>query len=207
MSSAWGWIIQNKEWLFSGIAVAGIGYIASLIFGRKKSTDQDVRGKIEGSMNSSPAAVGHIVTQTVTYNLAGTNPAPIQEKEKKATSPRPRDILKAIDSLPPFQRASAAQNYTGLKICWFTEFSSIERILFAENEQENHSVYLKVRGNERWDFVLVCCDIDLNKYPELKILHADHPIWLKGKIIGLTGSDMIRVGEAELDILEPRKPE
>jgi hypothetical protein len=200
MNSFWHWILDNKEWLFSGIFVAVIGYVAKTLLGKTPFANQKVTVKSDGVSTNSPAAIGHTVSQSVHYQIVN---APLVQPEShrvnKDTFPSAHQILNEINALPPFQRLGTRQNYLGLEICWLTEFANIADV--AVDEANDHMLVLSVRGEQEWDRALVMCGINLNKYPKLKILHAKHPIWIRGKISGLD-SAVVHVKDPELEIVD-----
>jgi hypothetical protein len=201
MSSFWHWIVDNKQWLFSGVAVTLIGYFVSMLLRERRSGDQKTSARVDGALTHSPSAIGHTVYQTVNYqNLTATpGSADRNSEQNKATLPTAHKILKAIDLLPPFQRAAARQSYFGLKVCWLAKFNSIEPDVSTRGS-DLHRLFLLLRA----DFerpALVICEVSLITYPKLKILHEDHPVWIRGKI-SRVDDGAVYLSEPELDIVD-----
>jgi hypothetical protein len=202
MTSGWRWVVDNKEWLFSGAGILVIGYFVKIFFRKTPANNQKVTVKSDSVSTNSPSAIGHTVTQSVNYQFVGATSVPAGglRGENKPTSPTAHQILKALAALPPFQRKSAGENYIGLEICWLMEFVNIDQNISTKGE--DYSLMLSVRGKEAWDLKFASCTVDLTKYPKLKILHAGHPIWLRGKISSFNNPDIVRVTEPELEILD-----
>ncbi len=95
------WIIKNKEWLFSGVAIfilsSLIGVIVWLVkrAARKRS------------------------------DLSQTDPSSNDKHYKLRLSPK--DIFEDIESIPPFQWSEAEKYYEGLKVEWLAQLKSVLR--------------------------------------------------------------------------------
>ncbi|HEY3771179.1 MAG TPA: hypothetical protein VGN44_21075 [Candidatus Angelobacter sp.] len=85
MSSFWHWLIDNKQWLFSGVAVAAIGYVASIFQRKRESNNQKVSVKGDSISANSPSAIGHNVSQSVNYQII-TSPALLAPEHRKRTT-------------------------------------------------------------------------------------------------------------------------
>lgn len=209
MSSFWHWILDNKQWLFSGVAVAVIGYAAKSLLAKTNAGNPKISVKSDSVSTNSPSAIGHVVSQSVNYQFVNATAKPVEgpRQENKVTSPTAYQIAKAIAALPPFQRESAGENYIGLEVCWLMEFSTIDKSI-SIGGNDYHSLFLSVHGMQPWDLAFAVCEVNLNKYPKLKILHAGQPIWLRGKISSVRSSGVVHVAEPELEILDlPDLPE
>lgn len=88
MEQTINWIISNKEWLFSGIAVAILGVFWKWLypFFNKRNSNVD---KLSQSQNNSQ-------TQNVTVNLAQPSIAPVMSNDEiKEDSPLTIDGIRA----------------------------------------------------------------------------------------------------------------
>jgi hypothetical protein len=108
----WGWIWDNKEWLFSG---GGISIILLAFFLFK------LWARYRSQHNKQPATVVSILDP----------PKEVSSESKSISSseysehPNPVEIDEAINKLPPFQQEAAKQNYQGLKVQWHVTLSSV----------------------------------------------------------------------------------
>ena len=166
------------------------------LLGKRQSNDQRVSARVDGVLTNSPSAIGHTVSQSVSYQIiAAPPPAEIRREEFKATTPTAMQIFDAIESLPPFQRAGAKDHYLGIEICWLGRFASIH-----PSEDDCYSLSLSVRANGG-GAPFVSCEVSLSEYPKLKVLLENHPVWIRGKISRIRAFG-ITVSNASLSILD-----
>jgi hypothetical protein len=103
---------------------------------------------------------------------------PFDENEFKI-KPFPRDIVKEVDSVPPFQVNEKERSYIGLKIQWKCTLQDIKK----RNGDEILISFLD-RGNYPW----IYCNVSTNQYPEFKILKKGESAWVAGKIEEIRGN-------------------
>jgi hypothetical protein len=139
-----------------GTVVAGVvvGLILYFGFGIGKSNDK--QKKAENNPQIEPTKQPDNLTKK-TYD--------------KLTPLEIRDYLR---NLPPFQREDAADHYKGIKVSWVVSIEYSEKRpngnVFLMTEYERHispSIYL---------------EIELVKYPELKIINKDQEFRIEGEI-------------------------
>ena len=59
MDSAWIWINENYQWLFSGAGIAAFGFLFKKLFTRRNGKDSDTDGvQITTAGDFSPGKVG-----------------------------------------------------------------------------------------------------------------------------------------------------
>jgi hypothetical protein len=196
------WIVDNRAWIFSGIGVVFLIGLYKLLFKRKKASIS-VSAKRVSTGNGSPAIIGSNNTQVVHQNnySVSTPGQPTFESSVGgvpsgySSNPSPSEIFEAIDELPPFQRARAINDYSGLKVAWPLEFYSLDR--------EADDAFTFTAASSGRGLPLVRASITLSEYPELKILPAGTCIILIGKIHGL-GTHLIYLREARIAF--PNRP-
>lgn len=54
------WIIENKEWIFSGIGVSAILVFGGIIFKKKRIDDSNIQQKQKSGKNSINIQIGKI---------------------------------------------------------------------------------------------------------------------------------------------------
>jgi len=108
------WILENKEWVFSGIGIAifgGIFVLIKIAFVKRKS--------LINSPEKKTAIQVHRSTETQTDN-----------SQKQIVSPilTPKAIVKAVTSVPPLQRKDIAKHYSGIRVRWSGSLASIHEL-------------------------------------------------------------------------------
>jgi hypothetical protein len=139
-------------------------------------------------------AGGHVTIGSLT--------PPIQESEKEnhTTNITFEEIKNRIEAAPPFQRNDIKQYFMGLTVDWQTRLYSVEK---ADEDDLHVSLYVDDKDNR---YVGICtCNVPLVKYPELKILHKDHPIRIVGKIARIQEANIALIEEPTLFFL-PHHP-
>jgi hypothetical protein len=135
-------------------------------------------------------AGGHVTIGSLT--------PPIQEPEKGShtTNITFQEIIDRIKTAPPFQRNDIEQYFVGLTVDWKTTLCTVEKA-----DDNNLRVYLSIFDIDHLSHGMCVCNVSLAKYPELKILHKDHPIRVVGKIAQFQGADIAYIEEAALFFL------
>lgn len=88
--------------------------------------------------------------------------------------PTPREIMEHLDNLPPFQREDAANHFKGVNVSWTVSISQSEK-------KPNGNVWLLTLYEKRISPAIVC-EVELAKYPELKIINKDQEFKIEGEI-------------------------
>lgn len=154
-------IIENKEWLFSGIGVSILTAVflllRSLVLRRKNRLSYPINQEARQSPDSQTTS---------------------QEKDTigYSTHPTPKEIANEISKLAPFQQTAAENNYIGLKVRWDVSLSLVH---LRDNNQVQLSCEFK--GYSRY----VEVETNLEDYPEIKIVKRGQIITVYGVIKGI----------------------
>jgi hypothetical protein len=100
-------------------------------------------------------------------------------------------MMEKVNALPPFQRNTAYDAYTGLRVCWLGIFDRV----FEEPKYEKTSkkksklkwiVSLKYYDssslNPYYPYTIHCYGISLEIYPQLKFMHDDELVIVSGTV-------------------------
>ena len=98
--------------------------------------------------------------------------------------PTPDEIVGEIANLPVFQQKAAGQNYTRLHVRWPATFYSI----IPHQGNVGFLVMLRYLGGYPWVY---CNHVDIQKYPEFKIMKEQERLWVAGEISGVDGNTII----------------
>ena len=123
-----------------------------------------------GNVSESLVAVGTNITQhqgTVQNYYVDAPPAPGPFHGKIETRPSMVEIANAIIAAKPYDRTQIPNNYVGLKVSWPVIFSSIHM-----DSKGNWHVSFDCRESE---YRSVSTNIDIEKYPKLKVIEYGHP--------------------------------
>lgn len=168
------WVINNKEWVFSGVGIPVLGTLIWVVryFGQRKS-----RGSV--SIESRfPVTVPQEIPVNVPIAIERISPV------------TPNVIQASIESAPPLQQNAIAQRYVGQRIEWDTELS--------DAKQQDNLVRLQLRavrepGAEYLLPFFAWCSVKLDDYPELAILPEKTHICINGTITDVS------IGSVKLD--------
>lgn len=177
------WMIENKEWLFSGVGIAVISGIVWLV--RKILRKIRENSAVSEGVDEGKSLVGG----------SGILEGKAEQEDNKGAyrlNPSPEDIFENIESRPPFQRNEAEKHYEGLKVKrWAVALQSV-----FESHDGKYQVHLRPRGNGK----TVSCLVDIHRYPEVKIVDEKTRLWISG-IIKYVDSDSgeITLSDASLE--------
>jgi hypothetical protein len=152
------YIAGNKEWIFSGIGV-------TLLVGLWVLFRRLVAKRSPHPAPTSDAA-----------------PPPAAEPRSPSVHPTPRDIIKQLEALPPFQRPAARTAYLGIPVKWHVTLHSVTPL-------PNGLAHLMLldRGSYPW----VYCDVSLASYPQVKIAKTGDSLTVSGTIADVEGNAVI----------------
>jgi hypothetical protein len=99
-------------------------------------------------------------------------------------------MAEQVETLPPFQRKTGWDAYRGLNVCWQALFHGID-------EDPSESSSKRKRTAEKWVVnlkhydpsipysfsMILCLDINLEKYPEFKSMHRNELLVIKGTVV------------------------
>lgn len=193
------WILDNKQWIFSGVGVFIIGGLLTMVvrfLRRRAARTSRTSGDIStvkassvverSSMVASPVATGSHISQNVINIVAQQTAAQkvVQKLDEYSPNPSPQEIYSQLNALPTFQQQTAAKNYAGIKVCWRGTFFAIDNV-------RTHIGYLQERDDGATHFVILATSIgslikvpvDIERFPRLKVTHARTPMEVRGTIV------------------------
>jgi hypothetical protein len=160
------YVNKNKEWLFSGVGVAVIGYVAAHFWGRPNTKSQPAQSAVIIVQTSTQEAQQFNGTEQIDQGA----PAHIT----KISTITLAEILTTLEKAPPLQKNEIAKNYNGLNVQWETKLWSAEK-------KADELVNLTLDFGPS-DMHLVHCSVRLSDYRELGILPKGAPITVIGHI-------------------------
>ena len=155
------WILQNKEWLFSGVGVSVILIFWGVIRHKKES------------QNTKTQVVVHVhnADESTPSNYEEVSPADIER-----ISPVNFEMIrKAIDTAPPFQRDDVQRKFIGINVEW-------DSYLNSANEDNDGYVKLMLKTGKDIGTGFIFCKVLLSDYKELGILPENSKIRIHGEI-------------------------
>ena len=164
MSGFIKWVIENKEWLFSGLGIVVIGALYALF---------------RELINSKNKTEKVIAPSAPTVSL--TNP-PMQITPIAFLNKTLEDIINDIESRPPFQRDEAVKHYIGARFRY-------SGFLFGLYKRENNQIMI-VLAPKGLALRSVRCLVNVNAYPELKVIHEGSEMTVEGKIKDISAGDI-----------------
>jgi len=172
----WNWLLNNKEWLFSGGGIVLVALLIRFVFQRiKKAKPKD-------------EATGSLSLQQI---IEGPPAKPPEiRKEVKGVSLSALAIMTTIEETPLLQRPDVAKNYIGLRVSWDGKLSSANKI-------SDNNIRLIIRISEGYKDVGVTFEINPNRYPGLGLLKYKHSVRVSGVISRV--SDYFELEDAYLE--------
>lgn len=160
-----------------------------LVFKRPRALTR-VAAIERSTVTASTIATGTNVTQIINHQSFGTHqtasaPAAVGVGPSEyvfSGKPTPREIVEEIDKLPPYQRLNAGDNYKELRVSWPVEFRSINA-----REKNLHVLNTRFKIGNMPIGVLVCAEIKISDYPELKTMYEGTKLVIVGQIDGVDG--------------------
>ncbi len=95
-------------------------------------------------------------------------------RRKPSLAPNPKQIMDQLDAVPPLQRDQVAANYKGIPVKWNVN-------LYSTSTTHSGQTVVFVRYKNR-RVPVISFAIDLETYPQLKVLLPKHPIVVEGEI-------------------------
>jgi len=166
------YLIENKEWIFSGIGVfllAGGFSIVRLFLSKKKLNKQS-------NINQ--------INEPTTLQEESNVPA----NTLNVTDITVKQIINDIHNAPPFQQDSVSQNYNGLKVQWEGRLWEVKKVDFPHKLKKTVRVIIHpISDNLHYSIIF---NVNIDKYPDLKITKRDSLISVEGKIINCSSQGM-----------------
>lgn len=94
----------------------------------------------------------------------------------------PGDIIESVKQVPPFQQNSIEASYSGQLITWTLSFNSIGQV----KKGNIWNVMSRNPGSYPW----VYFDINIEQYPQFKLIHQDEELIVTGVIDRVSGHDI-----------------
>lgn len=94
----------------------------------------------------------------------------------------PKDIVKKVAQTPPFQQNSTEASYSGQSISWNLNFYSISQI------EKGVMWHVMTRNSDNYPWVYF--DIDIEQYPQFKIINRNEEIQVTGIIDKVSGHEI-----------------
>jgi hypothetical protein len=162
------WIINNKEWLFSGAGIAAVMAIIAItriiIVRRRQPKDQ------------------HQSANTLRVPEQTQLPSPPAVQKSCLIDQSLQVIFADINSRPPFQQEDTKKHYIGTLI-------RFEGVLFSLNKRDDNEVHVTLSQGQDAMYPSVKFVVNVTDNPKFKFIHEDTPITVVGKIIELGHSD------------------
>lgn len=112
----------------------------------------------------------------------------------------PEQIKNEVSARPPLQRDEAGKHYEGIKVAWLLKF---RQCFYPDSQNKSLLTIHGMSGNAD-----VALQVDPDKYPELKVLHAGENFKVNGVISEIQNGYLIVLKDANLgfqDFNEPAK--
>jgi hypothetical protein len=171
-----------KAAIITAVASIAVAVIAKgRWWAKKPDATHEAGGNITartGDVSESLVAVGTNITQhqgTVQNYYGGPPPAAGPFNGKVVTKPSIVEIADAILAAKPYDRTQIPKNYVGLKVSWPVIFSSIDTY--------REGIWSVTFDSPDEKYRSVSADVDLDKYPKLKVIEYGHPAWIEGRIL------------------------
>lgn len=195
------WLWLNKTWVFSGVGVAVLAFLARLFFrARGFGHYAQVSADRNSSVLGSPVASGSNISQIV--NIGTTYSPVVQPNPTYSDRPTPTEIGKQLLALPVFQRKAATSSYLGLKVRWRVKLSALDQISpyqrkAASSTDPTHDL---TAVDEGWKTVRMYVDIE--RFPRLKISHEGTAMEISGTIEYVSDAGGVRLRDVDISFEE-----
>lgn len=155
------WILENKEWVFSGIGVFILGFLivgVRKLFVKKKTT-------VNTQSNQT------IKSDTDTEKIKTIE----SEQQKIIKNLTPEAVVNAVKSVPPLQRKDVAKHYKGIRVQWS---GTVENIMELSSSSD---VFISLRSNES-KYVSIAFTVNPANHKGLSLINIGHTINVEGDI-------------------------
>lgn len=153
------WILDNKEWLFSGIGVAIISSIIAIVISSARRKNKSIQNTISNTTASGDEPKSRPVL----------NDGPSVENGLTLSK-----VFADIYNQPPYLQDQAEKNYLGVRI----RFSGKLRSLW---KQENDIVSITVEPSTE-SMITVGFEVDIKEFPEFKVMRRGTPLIVEGAL-------------------------
>lgn len=150
------WILENKEWLFSGIGV-------TILFG----VIYFIRRAARRSQSSTQPGIAP--------NLQSPAPRSLRVEPRKLVELDVHKIMESISSLPPFQRDDARKHYIGVRF----RFTGA---LFSAEAEEEDRIRISLSSLNESHLPLIFGSVPAKDNSQLRIVHEGTKITIEGDL-------------------------
>jgi hypothetical protein len=193
------WILNNKEWIFSGIGLAVIGLLWKVcsFFYSKRSLHRLPESKpfcrTQPSLLQSRQLPNPITQKPVKFDATVVSAQSDAALYKSPQAPARRapilclsidEILSQIRALPPLQQEDSFKSYIGTRIQYLGLINSISK---GQNETANLELY-RPESTAKVTFSIVISDC-----PELKHIQLATPIVAEGDLFSLSSYNQFKL--------------
>jgi hypothetical protein len=176
------WLWDNKEWLFSGIGVALLGWVYTKFSRPRASSSNAISASGGSSIVGSPIASGSHISQTVNITMRGAEQRSQQLGTDYSEKPSAHDVAAQLRSIPAFQRLEARKSYIGLHVRWPVTLSRLYDL--PENHgriSKNHHTHTLI-GDSPNGGPEITAHFNIERCQRLKISHTGALLDVSGTI-------------------------
>ncbi|MEE9167464.1 MAG: hypothetical protein V3U24_08425 [Candidatus Neomarinimicrobiota bacterium] len=169
------WIIENKEWLFSGIGVLPVAVIMPKLITliRKKLTQPESKADLEIQV---PSLLSKTRAQDESYKAQDS-----QDESKPTILDRnelsPGRILEVLENTPPLQHQDIIKHYIGMPVDWDVAF-------FSARKQKDGMIRLTLSHPEIGG--IISCSVRLSEYKEIAVMKKGAKLRVTGTIADIS---------------------
>jgi hypothetical protein len=163
--------MQTSWWevVFSGIGVAVIGWVGSLIYRYFREKEDTSSQTIVNSNIAGPVAGRDMHIKEV--HLTPLSSTPSVAEEQYHERPTPKDMQTEIHKVSMYAKGSIAETFKGLKIRWTGILTGIRLI-----DRSRTEVAMEVDGT------VVVTYVEIDDYPILKTVRGGEPLTVNATI-------------------------
>lgn len=173
-------VIENREWIFSGIGVSVLGLVIYAI------RHWLFPGKTQAQTTS-------------TASLAQPEPP----HSKKIVHISPQEIVERLSSVPDLQQDDVFKSYRGMHVQWIGTLLNASKSNQFNSKTDIAHIQLGYPSTEEvFHKAIIYGDIDLNTHPELNVAHKRTTIRITGDIDSFHMQDGISLRECEIEFVE-----
>jgi len=160
------YILNNKEWIFSGIGVTIFIYLIPLLIRHLYKKKHPVNIKDKESISSNIVTISN-VTESESHEIVQDSAMPQDDLIR---------IIKELKEMPPLHLDDVTKNYIGINVDWLTEYWSAYK-----KDDDLIRVSLELIS-ESFRPIEVRCEVKLSDYKQFSILKRNAKIRVIGKI-------------------------
>ena len=205
MNAAITWLLENKQWLFSGCGVTVISAVIGLIawlMRRKRNIPAPLLESVAtlpqpGVSQTPPIAAAPEPEQPrAPHVIILKETEPPQSVLPRATCKIPlREVVDDVEAQPLYRKERVREEYAGRRV-YFSGF------LVNLYEERSGALYVLASSEDH------CCSAEfrvlIERYPEFKIMKRDDPLTVEGTIKGFGyGGSTAELDDVIVNFLTP----